>query len=532
MNRTNHIALIELLEARQFLHALHLTPLVQVSPETSPFFGHPIEANDPPWSINAEVQPSLAVDPTNPNHLVGVWMQDLERGMVAAVSFNAGHTWETAPIPGLSVASGGTSPFVEAPWVSIGFNGDVYASALTVNADFSASEVVVTKSTDGGLTWGAPRTITTGSSHFPYHDIVLADPTDPNYVYMTWARITGGFDVNAKTEFARSTDGGQTWEPARTIYESHDINVNKGHRLVVLPDGTLLAFSTEAQWRGKKLDGGKILVMRSTDKGATWGPPSTIASIPRSLTMDFETGQVVRELNGYLGWLDAEVDPENGNLYVVFKDGSLSNGQFGSIAFSMSTDRGFNWSTPIKVNQTPTNIPTGNQQAFMPSIAVNDDGVVAVTYYDFRNNTPAAGLPTDYWMVHAHPSDGLTNPSSWSRENRMTNASFNMENAPPASDGFYLGWYQGLVAMGSSFGSLFAMPHGSDTSSVFFRDPLPEPLNEAASKPAPSMIAYGHAFARESSVGAASFKWLANESWLDEVLEDEIIIADRSGSIE
>ncbi len=464
---------LEPLEPRRFLHALHLTPLVQVSPDTSPFFGHPIEANDPSWSINAEVQPSLAVDPTDPNHLVGVWMQDLARGLVSAVSFNAGHTWQTAPIPGLSVASGGTSPFVEAPWVSIGSNGDVYASALTVNADVSASEVVVTKSTDGGLTWGAPRTITTGSSHFPYHDIVLADPTDPNYVYMIWARTSGNFNVNATTEFSRSTDGGQTWEPARVIYESHDINLNKGFRLVVRPDGTLLAFSTEAQWRGKKLDGGKILVMRSTDKGATWGVPTSIANIPGNLAM-LETRQNVRELHGAggLGWLDAEVDPENGNLYVVFKDASLSNGRFGSIAFTMSIDGGFNWSTPIKVNQTPTNIPADNQQAFMPSIAVNDDGVVAVTYYDFRNNTPATGSPTDYWMVHAHPSDGLTNPASWSRENRMTNTSFNMEAAPAPSDGFYLGWTQGLVAMGSSFGSMFSMPHGTDAASVFFRDPL------------------------------------------------------------
>ena len=44
--------------------------------------------------------------------------------------------------------------------------------------------------------------------------------------------------------------------------------------------------------------------------------------------------------------------------------------------------------TAIKVNKTPTNIPIGNQQAFTPSVDVAADGTVAVTYYDFRNNTP------------------------------------------------------------------------------------------------------------------------------------------------
>jgi hypothetical protein len=352
---------------------------------------------------------------------------------------------------------------------------------------------------------------------------------------MIWARTTGNSNSNAKTEFSRSTDGGQTWEPARVIYESHDINLNKGHRLVVAPDGALLAFSTEAQWRGKKLDGGKILVMRSTDKGATWGAPTSIADIPSNLAM-LETGQNVRELHGRLGWLDADVDPQNGNVYVVFKDASFNNARFASVAFSMSTDSGFSWSPPIKVNQTPGNIPTGNQQAFMPSIAVNDDGVVAVTYYDFRNNTPAAGSPTDYWMVHAHPSDGLTNPASWSRENRMTNTSFDMEAAPAASDGFYLGWYQGLVAMGSSFGAMFSMPHGTDPASVFFRELLSQPQIVGPSAPASDETAHGEfsvgPFARNSPSMTRPAGGLLFESPLDDLVDEALSIVGRDGSVE
>src|SRR5206468_910789 len=153
--------------------------------------------------------------------------------------------------------------------------------------------------------------------------------------------------------------------------------------------------------------------------------------------------------------------------------------QYTDIALSMSTDGGLTWSTPIKVNQTPENIPVGNRQAIFPSIAVNQDGVVAVSYFDFRNNTPAPGLPTDLWMVHAHPTDSLTNPASWSSENRMTPASFNIENAP-VRGGYFIGDYQGLVAQGKNFGAFFSMA-GPTEDSIFFRDPLPAAVPSVSS---------------------------------------------------
>jgi hypothetical protein len=95
------------------------------------------------------------------------------------------------------------------------------------------------------------------------------------------------------------------------------------------------------------------------------------------------------------------------------------------------------------------------------------DGTVAVTYYDFRNNTAAAGLPTDYWFVHAHAHQDLTNPNNWGDEKRVTNSSFNLENAPHSFGGPNLGKYQGLAAAGSSFMIAFAQPHGSDRASIF-----------------------------------------------------------------
>jgi len=45
---------------------------------------------------------------------------------------------------------------------------------------------------------------------------------------------------------------------------------------------------------------------------------------------------------------------------------------------------------PVKANQTPN-----AAAAFTPSVYVAANGTVGVTYYDFRNNTSAAGALTD-----------------------------------------------------------------------------------------------------------------------------------------
>src|SRR5439155_6947760 len=176
----------------------------------------------------------------------------------------------------------------------------------------------------------------------------------------------------------------------------------------------------------------------------------------------------------------------NGNLYQVWADARFSNFKHNDIAFSMSTDGAVTWSEPIKINQTPTNIPEDDQQAFTPSVAVSSDGTVAVTYYDFRNNTATdAGASTDYWLVHA--SGAFTNPASWAtNEKRLTDASFNMTIAPN-SRGNFLGDYQGLSAAGTSFYSLFgqAGTDASNNSNIWFRDP-PEADEGATDEPAPA----------------------------------------------
>src|SRR5882724_5134335 len=93
---------VDLLETRNLLSTtLGLTPLVQVS-NLSPL--DPTFVSPGVHTTNSEVEPQLAVDPTNEKHAIAVYQQDRYRGgaaraIVASVSYDAdnllGAHWTT-----------------------------------------------------------------------------------------------------------------------------------------------------------------------------------------------------------------------------------------------------------------------------------------------------------------------------------------------------------------------------------------------------------------------------------------------------
>ena len=462
---------------------------------------------------NSEVEPWIVVNPTNPQNIVGGWQQDRwsdggSRGHVAGVSFDGGLTWTPVVVPLVTLCSGGTAlnggDFKRAtdPWLTFAPNGDLYFFSLSLDIEtppdrpggFGKNAMFVSKSTNGGLNWSDPIKIAEDTLPRFLNDknAITADPGDANFVYAVWDRLkvplggvinpenVFGLGYQGPAYFARTTDGGQTWERARAIYNPAANNQTIGNQIVVLPDGTLLDFFNEIL-NFRNDDGGahfefNLAFVRSTDKGARWTRgPAFRATKMQSLAVfrafgiiDPETGAGVR--TGDL--LPAvTVDRNSGSLYAVWQDARFSNFSHDEIAFSMSADGGFTWTAPIKINQTPTTIPAGNRQAFTPSVSVAADGTVGVTYYDFRNNTSdAATLPTDYFIVRCRPSGTVScaTTSDWDNETRLTDASFDMRTTPVAR-GFFVGDYEGLGSAGKDFVAFFSMSHGSDPASVFFR---------------------------------------------------------------
>jgi hypothetical protein len=414
----------------------------------------------------------LAVNPTNPSNFVAVWIQGPLQNNIAAASFDAGATWQQVPLP-FSICSGGPYVATGDPWLSFASNGDLYCVALA-GADPSAAYTLVTKSVDGGLHW-SPLVALDTPDFAPDKCTITADPTDSRFVYAGWVRqISKKYNAIA---FARSTNGGNTWEPTRSILQSPLGQFDYNPQVLVLPDGTLVnMIEVQYQKPNHPVTSQNVQVMRSTDRGRTWSTPTIAVEMQTilrqdssgfTLTVDPDNGQLVRDSDDP----SFAVDNRNGNLYAVWEDGRFSNFQYNDIAFSMSLDGGLTWSFPIRINQTPLNISPLNRQAFYPVIAVGRNGTIAVTYYDFRFNTSDPGVPTDYWLVQCHHSPGspATNPANWGNEVRLTSASFNLEALPVVIDGFWFGDYLGLAPVAGGFVSTFGAVDQSGITSIFYR---------------------------------------------------------------
>jgi BNR repeat-like domain/RTX calcium-binding nonapeptide repeat (4 copies) len=464
-------------------------PLVQVS-GVSPFAGctaDDVASQSGVNYLNSEVEPWLDVNPANESNLFASWQQDRwsnggSRGLAGAASFDGGATWSApTPIPGTTLCSGGEFERATDPWHSFGPDGDLYLISLNFNDSNFVHSLTVSESQDGGLTWGAPTEIIRDVAPTVFNDkqSITADPTDANYIYAVWdrlvypnehANVQAAFHAAAfrgPALFARSTDGGATWERSSVIFEPGQHNQTIGNQIFVLPNGDLVdLFNMLIASNRHGLRGGNVAILRSTDKGETWSDVIVIDKLGTIGVTDPETGDDVRTGDIIP---DGAVDMTSGAMYVVWQDARFSGGQFDSIAFSMSTDGGLTWSEPVKVNQTPTGIPPGNQQAFTPSVEVAEDGTIGITYYDFRNNTSdPTTLPTDYFIVHCHAmTSDCSDPANW-EETQLTDTSFDMRQAPFAF-GFFTGDYEGLATAGNDFLTLFSQPHDDDPASVFFR---------------------------------------------------------------
>jgi Neuraminidase (sialidase) len=261
--------------------------------------------------------------------------------------------------------------------------------------------------------------------------------------------------------FSRTTNGGQTWSPARDILGLNQNEFTIGNQIAVLPDGTLVDIFEDGNGSGRQPSPNQFhqSIIRSTDHGVTWSKVIDISTDGSVAVRDPDTGAFVRS---GAGLPDIAVAP-NGTLYAVWSDGRFSGFTHDDVALSRSTDGGLHWSAPIKVNASPAGVA-----AFTPAVDVASDGTVAVTYYDFRNNTPdTSTLPTDAFAVFSH--DG---GETFGGEVRLTPKSFDLDLAPRAG-GLFLGDYVGLSHVGSTFVPFYTQTVSSSNPTDIFASFVP-----------------------------------------------------------
>src|SRR4051812_3533263 len=249
---------------------------------------------------NTEVEPFLDLRGQN---LVGVYQQDRfetggSNGLGTSVSDDGGATWTQLGLGALpkfsrcaGAAPGSKGDYERAtdPWVSIGPDGDAYQISLSFNDTRDlANAVLVSESKDGGHSWGPVTQLIRDTANTVFNDkeSITADPTDARYVYAVWDRLVFPSErsqgqsfltaaaFRGPAYFARSTNGGATWEAARAIFDPGQNDQTIGNEIVVLPDGTLLdGFARLASDNKTGRKGSFVALMRSADKGATWSAP-------------------------------------------------------------------------------------------------------------------------------------------------------------------------------------------------------------------------------------------------------------------
>ena len=268
--------------------------------------------------------------------------------------------------------------------------------------------------------------------------------------------------------FSRSTDGGDTWEPVKKLYDPGGLNQTIGNQIVVLPDGTLIDFFNEIL-NFRNDDGGSkfdfnLSIKYSENKGKRWLPRGRPIRTNKIFSLGAVTPDKKITVRDASILFDVAVDPESGALYAVWQDTRFNGIE--EVAFTMSTDGGFTWSEPIKVNQTPDNtVNPLREQAFLPSVEVAN-GVVGVSYYDFREDDDSGEL-ADHWFVYCEES--CSDPDNWEEnEIRLTDTSFDYLEAPFAN-GLFLGDYVGLASDGARFGAFFQQSSTTDPANGFFR---------------------------------------------------------------
>lgn len=340
---------------------------------------------------DAANEPSIAVDPTNPNRMVIGWRQfdnvnNNFRQAGYGYSLDGGQSWTFPGVidPGV---------FRSDPVLDFDSEGNFYYNSLTKD-DYGNYNCDVYKIDDGGIEWDEGTYAHGGDKQWMRIDRTDGIGNGNNYSFWTsyYSSCYPGF-------FTRSTDNCTSFEGCVTIPG----NPHWG-TLAVGPDGEL--YSVGAAQYGIKV--AKSTTAQDPDFPVTWDFESQV-------NLDGEiTGWKPINPAGLLGqaWIDVDISdgPGRGNVYVAASVDRNSINDPGDVMFTKSTDGGYTWSAPIRINN---DLATDNYQWF-GTMSVAPSGRIDIIWLDTRD------APQYTYLSSLYYSFSIDQGETWSENLKLS----------------------------------------------------------------------------------------------------------------
>jgi hypothetical protein len=289
--------------------------------------------------------------------LTDVNQKPMQRGIWMRASRDQGSTWDAAD----TRVSDATHLFSSYPDAVVAQDGTIYTSweYLPGNSIFSAHELYLDRSTDGGRSWGTDRMISgapivyTGGPDAKQKELVLVQtdtcqfvrlrnrpsivvaPADPNVVYAVWNdgrwdstfRVCGTEGKHSDIAFSKTTDGGITWSaPSRVNDDPQGNGVDQFEpTLAVAEDGTL-----GITWYDKRYNEAHtrydLVYSQSTDGGSTWSAttrvsdtesnPDHVQDAKQIDEIGFRKALLFGQEYALASWLDTRLGAQQGDFFV------------------------------------------------------------------------------------------------------------------------------------------------------------------------------------------------------------------------
>jgi len=429
----------------------------------------------------AQNETTIAVNPANPRNLVAgtndYRVFNTREGRndgagYAYTTFDGGRSWLNVQLPHLTYQTGATGLLSDMdsagdPAVAFGPHNTVYYANLVFSRLNSASGVTVSKSTDGGRTWGEPSIVHTDgvdasgnalpTDFFNDKEWITVDQ-HTGTVYVTWT----SFGPNdSPLVVARSTNGGKTWSAPVAVNPSSAFTpggvtaFSSGSNPVVNRHGDLFIAYESAVCQSlacdQPTDHDAVIIATSRDGGRTFTNREVAYDYDFPFNADVGRDTLTGENFRINSFPQLTIDPVTDTLYATWSDDR--NGLYDSSGNSIKTNGGVfivssrdgkHWSRTVAVGTAADEV--------YPAVAAYG-GTVAVSFYTRAFDPNGIGLD----MAYVSGEEGDLSNLSRHQVRRVTSQTSN-----PQIQFVAAGLVTGKALQGVFIGDYTAVALGSD----------------------------------------------------------------------